>query len=63
MIDAGFHFTDDHTLKSALDSFDFLETLDLQTDIGQNPSYLPSRKVDIDVTFEPVIRNIHSVSI
>lgn len=46
-------------LKSALYSFDLFETFDFQTDIGQNRRNLFGRQIDIYVTFEPIIRNIH----
>ena len=46
---------DDDALKAAFHGLDLLETLDLETDVGQHFGHFLGREISVDITFEPVI--------
>ena len=55
------YLADDNALKTAFHGFDLLEAFDFEADVRQDFSDLFGRKIGRDITFEPVIRNIHIV--
>ena len=59
MVDAGEHFAHDDAPEPAPHGLDLLETLDLEADVGQYGGDLLGRQIDVDITPEPVIGNIH----
>ena len=61
VIGAGHNLADDNAPKAAFHGFDLLEAFDFEADVRQDFSDLFGRKIGRDITFEPVIRNIHIV--
>ena len=61
VIGTGHNLADDNALKTAFHGFDLLEAFDFEADVRQDFSDLFGRKIGRDITFEPVIRNIHIV--
>ena len=59
MIGTGQDLADDNALKAAFHGFDLLEAFDFETDVRQDFGHLFGREIGRDITFEPVIRNIH----
>ena len=57
---AGENLTNNHTTKTALYCFDFLEVLNFQTDVGENYRCLLGCNVAFQIVFKPIIRNVHS---
>ena len=55
MVRAGHDLADDDALKAAFHGLDLLETLDLETDVGQHFGHFLGREISVDITFEPVI--------
>ena len=58
---AGQHFAYYQTFQSSLDSLNFFHSPSLQTDGSQCGCHFVRGKVEVDVFFQPVIRNIHIV--
>ena len=61
MVRAGHDLADDDACKAAFHGLDLLEALDLEADVGQYFGHFFGREIGVDITFEPVIRNIHIV--
>ena len=61
VIGTGHNLADDNAPKAAFHGFDLLEAFDFEADVRQDFSDLFGRKIGRDITFEPVIRNIHIV--
>ena len=59
MVRRGQDLTDDNARKASFHGFDLLETFDFEADVREDFSDLFGRKIGVDITFEPVIRNIH----
>ena len=59
MIGTGQDLADDNALKAAFHGFDLLEAFDFEADVRQDFGHLFGREIGRDITFEPVIRNIH----
>ena len=63
MIDTSQHLADNNACQAATNSLDLLELLDFKTYICQNFSDLLGREIGFQITFKPIIRDIHRICV
>ena len=59
MFRAGQHFTDHQSFQTTFNGLHFFYTTCFQADRSQRSSRFIGRQVEVDILFQPVIRDIH----